>query len=65
MTACPFRHCEGRAGTWEVRDSVHVVLDNIPTETAAENVARELARAYQRGYRAAQDDIKQALGVRL
>lgn len=60
----PFGHREGRAGTWEVCDSMRTILDSIPSELAAETVAREMNRAFQRGYRAAQQDICDALGVR-
>lgn len=62
----PFFHhpSRGEAVTWEVRDSVRTIIDCIPTELAAENVAREMNNAYSRGYRAAQDDIKAALGCR-
>lgn len=37
--------------------------DSIPTETAAKNIAKEMNNAYAQGYRAAQYNIKAALGA--
>jgi hypothetical protein len=60
---CPFLAAEGRHDTWVVTDGFHNLLDSIPTLTAAENIAGEMNRAWQRGYAAAQGDIRNAIGV--
>ena len=64
MIRIPFFHEQGGAGTWQVSDGFRTIMDGIPTELAAENVAREMNNAYTRGYRAAQDEIKTVLGIR-
>lgn len=49
--------------TWEIRDRVMgLIMDSIPTETAADNIARELNRAYSRGCAAALEVMRQAFG---
>jgi hypothetical protein len=69
MTEPPFRYLPGRHDTWEIvlngQPRSLPVLDSIPTETAAENITVELNRAYQRGYRDAQDEIKRVLSIHL
>lgn len=43
--------------------TMKTVIDCIPTPTAAENIAREMNRAFLAGYYASQHDIKSALGL--
>jgi hypothetical protein len=59
----PFFARASRHDTWEVADRIHTVLDQIPTETSAWNVAEAMNNAYKRGYAAAQEDIRAALGI--
>lgn len=62
MHSAPFRHKEGRTD-YVVTDGNRDCLDCIPSALVAENIAREMNRAWQRGYAAAQDTIRLALGV--
>jgi hypothetical protein len=64
MTRTPFLAAEGRHDTYVVTDGFHNVLDSIPTLTAAENIAGEMNRAWQRGYATAQAEIRDVLGIR-
>lgn len=60
----PFVAAEGRHDAFVVTDGFHDIIDNIPTLTAAETIAGAMNGAWQRGYAAAQKEIRQALGVR-
>lgn len=59
----PFFAHLGRNDYWEVRDNVHTILDEIPTASAAENIADAMNEAYRRGFADAQDAIKSAIGI--
>jgi len=59
----PFFARPARNETFEVADRVHTILDQLPTEVSAENVARAMNNAYRRGYYAAQADMRFALGL--
>ena len=63
MDEAPFFSKEGRNDTYVVADRFHDVLDCIPTALAAENVAREMNRAFQRGQLAKLEEIRRALGI--
>lgn len=63
MIKIPFFYEQKDADTWQVSDGFRTIMDGIPTELAAENVVREMNNAYARGYRAAQEQIKTALGI--
>ena len=63
-----YTHAAGRNDTWEVRrcaDPANVcgIIDCIPTETAAENIAYELNRAYRLGYRECAESIRRTLDL--
>ena len=60
----PFYYKVGPNNTFVVCDRSHDIMDSIPTEVAASNIANKMNRAWQLGYAAAQVDIQKAMGIR-